>query len=154
MTRPYASTLLMLLAITGCLAGSAGDKPAVVNFTSGPLTDLDQAIIDHFDKFYSVVNIDAAAKGHSYGLPQGLSGFGPTAPVYVQGHCVAGTALVSYVITADGAVTSAFVLKSTDPSLDAVARQRMEERRFRPAELDGKPTASIAATRFVFPCPT
>jgi TonB family protein len=153
MPRRYASPLVMLLAVTGCSAGSAGDKPAVVNFTSGPVTDLDRAIIDHFDKFYSVVNIDAAAKGHSYKLPKGVMGFGPTTPVYVHGQCVAGTALISYVITADGAVTSVFVLKSTDPSLDDVARQRMGERRFRPAEVDGKPTASIGATRFVFPCP-
>ena len=145
------AAVIILLAIVGC---SAGSKPVVVNFTSAPVTELDRAIIDHFDKFYSVVNIDVADKGRSYKLPKGVRGFGPTAPAYVQERCVAGMAVVSYVITVDGAVTSVFVLKTTDPLLDDVARQRISERLFRPAELDGKPTASIAATRFLFPCPT
>jgi hypothetical protein len=145
---------LALVAFAVAALALAGDKPAVVNFFSTPLTDTDRAIIAHFETLYSVVNIDPADHAHSYKLPKGIHGFGPTAPAYVQQRCMSGTVIVSYVITVEGAVKSLFVLKSTAPVLDDVAKQRMSQRLFRPAELDGKPVASVAATQFAFPCPT
>jgi hypothetical protein len=145
-------TLLVVVFFGACVL--AGDKLVVVNFLSTPPTDIDRAIVAHFEKLYSLLNVDATDHQHSYTLPKGIRGFGPTAPAYIEGHCIAGTVSLSYVITVEGAGTSLFVLKSTDPLLDDGAKQRMSRRVFRAAELDARPVASIAATQFAFQCPT
>lgn len=151
MMRRY-TLLLMVCAV--CASALAGDKLVAVNFFSRSLTDTDRAIVKHFETLYTVTNIDTTDHHHSYKLPRGIRGFGPTAPAYVEQRCVSGTVALSYVITVDGAVASLFVLKSTDSLLDDVAKRRMSRRSFRPAELDGRTVASIAATQFTFQCPS
>lgn len=132
-------------------AASAGNKPVVFNHVSGQRTAFDEAVREHFGDVYKVV--DFTDHEYTYAGPRPSSGFGPTQPVYVNNRCVAGSVWVVYVITAEGAVTSAYALKSTDTSLEMVAVQRMEERRFQPAQLDGKPVSLFARTPFNFPCP-
>ena len=143
--------VVSLALVVASVSASAGDKPVVFNHVSGQRTEIDEAVHEHFDKVYAVV--DFTDQDHTYTYPKASSGFGPPQPVYVDSRCLSGNVLVAYVITAAGTVTSAYALKSTDPTLAKIAAQRMEVRRFQPAQLDGKPVSTIAATRFAFPCP-
>jgi hypothetical protein len=137
--------------VVASLSASAADKPVVFNHVSGQRTLMDEAVHEHFEKTYAVV--DFTDREHTYTYPKPSSGFGPTQPVYVDNRCLSGNVSVVYVITVAGTVTSAYALKFTDPALAKVAVQRMEARRFQPAQLDGKPVSTIAATQFAFPCP-
>ena len=133
------------------LAAPVADKPVVFNHISGQRTEMDEAVHEHFDKMYALV--DFTDRDHAYAYPKPASGFGPTRPVYVDDRCLSGNVLVVYVITAEGTIASSYALKFTNPALAKVAVQRMGERRFQPAQLDGKPVSVIAASRFAFPCP-
>jgi hypothetical protein len=77
---------------------SAADKPVVFNHISGQRTEIDELVHEHFDKMYNVV--DFTDREHVYAYPKPASGFGPPQPVYVDKRCVAGSALLIYVITA------------------------------------------------------
>jgi hypothetical protein len=143
--------VVSLTLVVASVSASAADKPVVFNHVSGQRTEIDVAVHEHFDKIYRLV--DFTDQGHTYTYPKPSNGFGPPQPVYVDTRCLSGSVLLVYVITAAGSITSAYALKSTDPALAKIAAQRMEERRFRPAQLDGKPVSTIAATRFAFPCP-
>ena len=143
--------IALLVSLCGSVAWAAADKPVVFIHLSVPRTELDDLAYKYFDRLYNVVAVDD--REHAYSFPKGTSGFGPTPAAYIGNRCVAGKVLTLYVITDMGLVTSAYAVKSTDPALAQIAIRLMSERRFQPAQLDGKPIAVIAASRFMFRCP-
>jgi hypothetical protein len=106
---------------------------------------------DHFGGLYAVVDVDD--RKQSYVGPKGISGFGPTPPVYDEAQCVPGSVLVVYVITTEGLVTSLYAVRATNSLLSEIAAHKMSERRFQPAQLEGEPISTVAASRFTFKCP-
>jgi hypothetical protein len=150
----WRHTFISLLATLLCwsVASAGADKPVVVNHISDQRTKIDDLIHKHFGKLYEVV--DVSDREHAYVPPKGIYGFGaPPAPVYVEGRCIRGNVLILHVITIEGLVASPYVARFTDPFLSKFAIERMSEKRFRTAQLDGKSVSSIAATRITFRCP-
>jgi hypothetical protein len=146
----FISFLAMLLCWSVVLA--APDKPVVFNHISGQRTEIDNLIHQHFGKLYEVVDVDD--REHAYTPPKGTQGFGALPPpVYVDGRCIRGNVLVLFVITIEGLVTSPYVAKAGNPLLSKFAIERMSEKRFRTAQVDGKPVSSVASTRITFGCP-
>lgn len=145
--RTIAVFALLCLSI----ASDAAERPTVLNPIKGHRAELDLLVHEHLDKLYEVKDIDVT--GHVYRNPKGIGGFGATAPVYVEGHCISGNVVVVYVITLEGSVGSVYAATATDPVLSKVAVQSMAKRRFEPAQLDGKPVSTTAASPFVFRCP-
>jgi hypothetical protein len=151
--RRHSSPLLVLLIAVTSASGLADQKPTVVNLMSTPMTEGDRLLNEHFGTSYSVVNISVTDQSHSYKVPSYVKALGPTAPAFVANRCVSGQVTVGYVITLEGKVASLYVMKSTNPLLNDVARQRMDGVLFHPTELDGRPVASLATTTFMFQCP-
>jgi len=145
-------TIALFALLCSSIASDAAERPTIVNLIKGHRTALDNLAHEQLDKLYEVKDVDVT--DHAYRNPKGVSGFGPTAPVYVEGHCISGNVVVVYVITLEGSVASVHPVKTTDPVLSRVAVQSMTERRFQPAQLDGKPVSTTAASPFVFRCPT
>jgi hypothetical protein len=141
-----------LAALCWTLTSRAADKPVVFNHIVHQRTEVDNLVHEHFDKLYDVVDIDD--RQHAYVPPKGIHGFGvPPAPVYFEGRCIRGNVLVLYLITTDGLMASPYVAKSADPRLSELALERMRGRRFKTAQLDGKPISSVAATVIKYSCP-
>jgi hypothetical protein len=138
-----------LMAAAPLLA--AETKPIAYNARSGPATDLDRLVHENLGMQYTIVDVDRERT--KWVGPRGVSGFGPTAPVYRDDKCVPGTSLVIYVISADGRPMDTFPARTTDSFLDAIAVHLMSERRFVAAQMDGHAVACVAATRFNFRCP-
>jgi hypothetical protein len=75
--------LIVVLALAvDSLSTPAANRPLVFNHISGQRTDIDQAVHEHFDKFYEVV--DFTDRDHTYAYPRPSRGFGPTQPVYTS----------------------------------------------------------------------
>jgi hypothetical protein len=147
------NVVLLVIALLSYHGPSMGaDKPTVFNHTAGPLTDLDRLIHEHYGTTYNVV--DVTDQGHTYIGPQGVSGFGPPAPVYAHDHCISGRALVLYIVKNNGKVSSPYVVKLSDALLTAAAINSANHFQFRPAQLDGRPISSVAASMFTFTCPS
>jgi hypothetical protein len=144
--RPIA--LIILCAVT---AATAADKPTAYNPINGQTTDVDRLAHEGLGKQYEIVDVDINRR--KWIPPKGVSGFGRTEPVYLENKCVPGTALVIYAISIDGRPLGSFAAQATNDLLAGVAVHQMSERQFAPAQMDGRPVASVAATRFNFPCP-
>ena len=129
----------------------AAERSTVFNLTTSQRTELDDVVHEHFGKLYEVVDVNV--RGRIFTNAKGISGFGPTKPVYVEDRCVRGNVLVLYVIAADGSVASAYAAKSTDRLLSDLAVQSMTERRFQPAQVDGRVVPIVAGSSFIFNCP-
>ena len=132
-------------------SASAADKPTVFNHISGQRTETDQALDEHFDSMYSVV--DFTDQDHSYLPPRAVAPLGSAEPQYVDNRCVSDSVLVAYVITTEGTSASAYAFKFTNPALAKVAVQRTTQARFQPGRLDGKVVSTLAASRVSFRCP-
>jgi hypothetical protein len=148
MSRDNIIVLVLMCWSCACVAA---EKPTIFNLTTGQRTQIDGLVHEHFGQLYEVVDVNPS--GRAFKNARGVSGFGPTKLVYVDGNCVRGEVLLLYVITFEGSVASTYAAKSSDPVLSNVAVQSMGQRRFQPAELDGKIVPILAATRFVFDCP-
>jgi hypothetical protein len=144
-------TIVLFTLLCWSIASDAAERAIIFNPIMGNRTELDNLAHEQLDKVYEVKDVDVTER--VYRNPKGISGFGPAAPVYVDGHCISGNVLVVYAITVEGSVVSVYAAKATDPRLSKVAVQSMAQRRFQPAQLDGKPISTTAATRIVFPCP-
>ena len=139
--------------VAGTLAGSASGAgmPIVYSHVSGAPGPLDRVVHERLGERYKVV--DFTDRDHSWVFPKGVAGFGPHPPVYVDGRCIAGSALVVFVISAEGAVVDAFPAKSTNDLLADLGVKSMRARRFAPGKLDGHTVASVAASNIHFTCP-
>jgi hypothetical protein len=79
---PRCAVLLVALLCGSSVATTATDKRVIFNHVSGSHTASDNLVHDHYDKLYTVV--DVQDQEHTYTFPKGTSGFGPIQPVYVQ----------------------------------------------------------------------
>jgi hypothetical protein len=139
-------------AVVGSFYASGADERLVVfNPIAGSPTELDNLVRDHFANLYNVV--DFTVKERKWEFPRGVKGMGPHPPVFVENRCISGSALVAYVISADGAIAEPYAVRSTHPLLGALASRSMSEWRFRPGKLDGREVPSLAATQVRFACP-
>jgi len=145
LSTPIVSSIAILAQ--PCIAA---DMPMTFNHVSGAPNEFDRLAHEHLGNHYKVV--DFTDREHNWTFPRGINP-APHPPVYLDGRCVAGSALVIYVISADGAVSDAFAAKSTSEFLGALAVQSMNSKRFTPGQLDGRAVSSVAATNVRFRCP-
>jgi hypothetical protein len=143
--------MMVTVALTLSQVAAAVDIPVVYNHVSGAPSPLDLEVHERLGKRYRVV--DFTDREHSWAFPKGIAGFTPHPPVYVDNRCVAGSALVVYVIALDGSVVDAFSVKSTSDLLAQLGLKSMSEKRFTPGQLDGRSVASVAASNVQFRCP-
>jgi hypothetical protein len=138
--------------IAGAAHVVSADTSVIYNHVSDTRTQLDDAVRERFARRYKVVEF--TDKDHSWVYPRLVTRSSQTLPVYRDGRCIPGQALVAYVISVDGSVSDGFAAQSTDSFLGLVAVQLAKEKRFAPGKLDGRPVASVAASKFSFPCPS
>ena len=111
------------------------------------------------------MEIDAAAK-KAYGCryifadvfgglerAEPTSGRLPEPPIDSDGKPITGRVLVAYIITVDGLAKDPVVIESTDPRLTSVALAAMQGWRFKPANFNGRPVATLAAQEFQLTAP-
>jgi hypothetical protein len=141
------------IAFTATLLESASGADAMVvyNHVSGAPDPLDRMVHERLDSRYKVV--DFTDREHSLVSPEGISAFTPPPPVYANDRCVAGSALVIFVISAEGAVVDAFSARSTNEVLAEPGVKSVIARRFTSGQLDGRPVALVAALEIQFTCP-
>ena len=142
-----------IAGVAGC-ANSGGppqadDRPVV--YTLSGHNKWDDFAVEYYGKDYRFVEIDRRV--HNY-VPAIIvqKGVQP-APVYVDGKCVAGEAVVLHVVTNEGAVTSPHTATATSPALANPAAEDVAGRRFTPAKLDGTPISVIQGMHLTFKCP-
>jgi hypothetical protein len=148
------ATILLSTSILYVLADAApsGTNAVVYNHVGAKRTPLDDLVHEHFEHLRRVV--DVSDKEHIYLYPHGVGARAPTnGSVYYQGQCISGSVLILYVIELDGSVVLPFVARSGHPALSSAALVRVGTLRFRPALVDGKTVATVAATRYRFRCP-
>jgi hypothetical protein len=119
---------------------------------SGQRTKLDTVVEEQFGKLYRLVEINQLQ--HAYTHPKLSDGFGPAEPVYIDGQCQTGRALVLVIITEQGTVSSPYVAEATSPGLNEAAINRMNKKRYHPAELDGKAVSVVIGVLVAFTCPS
>jgi hypothetical protein len=129
----------------------ANTSSVVYNHIGAQRTLIDGLVHEHFEKFRRVV--DVRDVDHTYVNPKPVGQRAGNPPVYIQQHCIRGSALVLYIIETNGSVSSPFVARSSDPALAIEALARVSSKRFMPAELDGETVATVAITPYQFTCP-
>ena len=130
---------------------NAAEKEIVYNATSGGArSPLEIQVHEDFGKQYKIE--DVIVKERMWVFPHGINP-SPTPPVYRDGVCVPGEALVAFIIWPTGSVSDARLMRSTNGFLGSLAVELAKKKEFRPGQLDGQPVASLAVTNFRFPCP-
>ena len=148
MIREYWNVLAILLAAIPFVASAVND--VVYNHVAAKRTPLDNTVREQFGRRYNVVEFTDT--DHSWIYPRPIAS--PQAsPVYLDNRCIAGHALVVYIISVDGSVSDGFAAQTTNSFLGAVAVELAKQKRFVPGQLDGRVVSSVAASRFRFPCP-
>ena len=139
----------LLLPLLGLAV--AAEKPVLFNRISGAPTDLDTLVHQYYGKVYTVVDVKDGERAFVYPTPE--RDFGPTPAAYVDGKCLSGRVMLFYVIASDGSVASPHAAGFTSPHLLRLSVERVGKWRFKPAKLDGKTVATVAASRFSYRCP-
>jgi hypothetical protein len=109
--------------------------------------ELDRSIKQAYASMYTVVDTSV---GEGYAEPRAIAG---DLPKYVrdkEGRLVSGYVLVTYIVTADGAVADPVMVKWSDERLCRVAVQVMANWHFMPGTLKGVAVATTAAQEFSF----
>jgi hypothetical protein len=119
---------------------------------SGPHTKLDTMAEAQFGKLYKLVEINQLQ--HAYMSPKLSGGFGPAEPVYIDGQCQAGRALVLLIVTEQGTVSSPYVVEATSPGLTDAAINEMNRKRYHTAQLDGRAVSVVLGVLVAFTCPS
>jgi hypothetical protein len=129
-------------------AFGAPAKPVVYNNMAGDGgVELDRSIKQAYSPMYTIVDTSAAA---GYVEPRAIAG---DLPKYVRdkaGRMVSGYVLVTYIVTADGAVADPVMVKWSDERLCRVAVEVMANWHFMPGTLKGVAVATTAAQEFSF----
>jgi TonB family protein len=135
-----------LLWPVGALAQAA--LPVAYNNLAGDGgVALDQMIKHAYAGTYNIVDIRSSA---GYTEPKAIAGELPQYIKDAQGQLIVGYALVTYIVSADGAVTTPVIIKGGDERVCRAAMAIMAGWRFRPATLKGVAVASTAAQEFNF----
>jgi hypothetical protein len=148
--RSVTFSVFTLLCLWAVARAAAPDKPLVYTL-SGPTSQRDDMVEKQYRKSYTVVELDQ--NKHRYERPLRSERSAHPAPVYVEGQCVAGQALVDVVITGEGAIVSPYVLASDNPAFDAPATAAATAGHFQPARADGAPIPVIIGVLVEFHCP-
>lgn len=143
-----SSLVVSLLLIAAVPAHAAA---VVFLHISGRPTAFDNLVREHFGRAYEVRLVDDQLR--AYQAPRGVSGFERLGPVYSDGKCFNGHAMISYVVTENGSVIAPFVVSSPNETVSKAAVAGMAQRRFEPARIDEAPVAIIAVSDLVFDCP-
>jgi hypothetical protein len=143
----WVATLLCLWPIA---RAADTDKPVVYTL-SGPSSQRDDIVEKQYRKSYTVVELDQ--NKHTYERPARFESFVPPGPVYVEGKCVSGQALIYLVITSEGMIVSPYILASDNPAFDAPTISSATAGHYQPARSDGTPIAVIIGLLVKFRCP-
>jgi hypothetical protein len=109
--------------------------------------EIDRSIKQAYSSMYTIVDTSVAA---GYAEPRAIAG---ELPKYVrdrEGRMVSGYVLVTYIVTADGAVANPVMVKWSDERLCRLAVEVMANWRFMPGTLKGVAVATTAAQEFSF----
>jgi hypothetical protein len=109
--------------------------------------ELDRSIKQAYSSMYTIVDTSVAA---GYAEPRAIAG---ELPKYVrdkEGRMVSGYVLVTYIVTADGAVADPVMVKWSDERLCRLVVGVMANWRFMPGTLKGLAVATTAAQEFSF----
>lgn len=141
-------TLFVVLAFGICgLTAHAQQKPVVYNNSEAGDTPLDRAVKKAYSEKFAITDTTAAA---GYQSPKPVMGGLPDSAQSTEGEPLEGYVLIAYVISAEGLVEHPVVLKTTNEALNRTALDAMEEWRFVPGTVKGKPVATTAAQEFKF----
>jgi hypothetical protein len=129
-------------------AFGAPAKPIVYNNLEGDGgVEIDRSIKQAYSSMYTVVDTNRAA---GYVEPRAIAGDLPRYVKDRQGHMISGYVLVTYIVTADGAVADPVMVKWSDERLCRVAVEVMANWHFMPGTLKGVAVATTAAQEFSF----
>jgi TonB family protein len=129
------------------LTAHAQQKPVVYNNSEAGDTPLDRAVKKAYAEKFAITDTTAAA---GYQSPKPIAGGLPATAQSADGEPLEGYVLIAYVISAEGLVEHPIVLKTTNEALNQTALDAMEEWRFVPGTVKGKPVATTAAQEFKF----
>lgn len=151
MNRHWRSALSVLW-VCGCAQVCAADaRPVVFQHVLGPRTVRDDQVRAHFAPRYTVISVDE--RKHAYRGPRPVAAAERAPSASTAGSCLTGSALIFYVVSADGTVTSPFAAEFTEAAVAQAAMQRVGQKRYEPAQIDGKPVATVAVAQVVLGCP-
>ncbi len=146
-SRGVKTLLVLVVSLAfGCIA-QAQQKPVVYNNAEAGDTPLDRAVKKIYAEKFAVTDITAAA---GYVSPKPVVGTLPTAAQSPEGEPLEGYVLIAYIISAEGLVEHPVVLRTTHEALNQTALAAMDEWRFVPGTVKGKPVATTAAQEFKF----
>jgi len=138
---------VLLASVVFGLTSHAQQKPVVYNNSEAGDTPLDRAVKNACAEKFAVTDTTAAA---GYASPKPVMGGLPATASSADGEPLEGYVLVAYIISAEGLVEQPVVLRTTNEALNQTALATMEEWRFAPGTIKGKPVATTAAQEFKF----
>lgn len=119
----------------------------VYNNSEAGDTPLDRAVKKAYAEKFTIKDTTAAA---GYLPPKPVMGGLPATAQTAEGESLEGYVLIAYIITAEGLVEQPVVIRTTNEVLNQTALAAMEEWRFAPGTMKGKPVATTAAQEFKF----
>jgi hypothetical protein len=146
--KPPTYVLAAAAFLSAAAFGGPAAKPIVYNNMEGDGgVELDRSIKQAYSSMYTIVDTNTAA---GYAEPRAIAG---DLPKYVrdkEGRMISGYVLVTYIVTADGAVADPVMVKWSDERLCRVAVEVMANWHFMPGTLKGVAIATTAAQEFNF----
>jgi TonB family protein len=133
--------------LAGVCICSAAEKPTIYNYVNNESSAIDPLVNAALAPKFTIVDIRDSV---DYVQPKATAGRLPRIARMPTGEPLGGYVLVAYVITAEGRVTDAVVLKSADERLNGIATKAIESWRFAPATLKGVAIPTTAAQEFTF----
>jgi TonB family protein len=139
--------LMLLTLLAGACICSAAEKPTIYNCVNNESSAIDPLVNAALAPKFTIVDIRDSA---DYVQPKPTAARLPRIARTPTGEPLGGYVLVAYVITTEGRVTDAVVLKSADERLNGIAMKAIEGWRFAPATLKGVAIPTTAAQEFTF----
>lgn len=148
-----AILLAAVLAACPAQAQQAGD-PILPKFVWNVLPEKDAAYAPKLEETYrTLTNIGGIREGAKYTPAKAASRKNPKPVMDESGKRVEGTVVVGFIIGFKGEVLMPFVLKSSDPRLDAAALEAVAQWKFKPFQKDNAMFASTGVEEFAFRTP-
>jgi TonB family protein len=122
--------LMLLTLLAGACVCSAAEKPTIYNYVNNESSAIDPLVNAALAPKFTIVDVRDST---NYIQPKCTAGDLPRTARTQAGESLGGYVLVAYVITAEGRVTDAVVLKSADERLNGIATKAIEGWRFAPA---------------------
>lgn len=140
--------VLCLVILTSVNARAQKDpKEVIYNHIIGEKSELDRQIEGIYGVRYRIVDV---LDSPDFQKAKPTVGNLPNEARDENGELLPGYVLVSYIVSEKGEVIEPHVLKSTEERANSTALNAVKPWRFKPAQLNGKPIATLAAQEFKF----